>query len=335
MHSAVSTPAVVWLGEATCGDCRVLGGKAGTLCRLAAEYPVPPGFCVTAAAWAEARAGAGLNGAVLPPWLAPEVQAAYARLAEVAGIAAPSVAVRSSALDEDGAGTSFAGQHESYLNVIGPEAVVRAVAACWASARSDRALAYRRRHGLPAQSPVAVLVQLLVPADVSAVVFSANPVTGARDEIVINASWGLGESIVGGTVTPDTYILRKTGPAVRSRTLAEKRRMTVPAGDGTHEVEVPRFLRTRAALTDAQAAEMAALALSLERRMGGPVDVECAVHGGQLYLLQCRPITTLAADPRAHRDTGTWRTGAPARRTPAPAWPEPAAAAGASPAYCG
>jgi len=120
------------------------------------------------------------------------------------------VAVRSSALDEDGAGASFAGQHETYLNVVGAAAVAEAVARCWASVRSSRALEYRRRQGFPLDGArIAVLVQQLIPADVSSVVFSANPVTGSRDEVMINASWGLGESIVGGTVTPDTYVVRR------------------------------------------------------------------------------------------------------------------------------
>jgi pyruvate,water dikinase len=123
--------------------------------------------------------------------------------------------------------------------------------------------------------------------------FSANPVTGNRDEVMINASWGLGESIVGGTVTPDTYVVRKADMAAVSRHIAEKRRMTVMVSDGTREVEVPRFLRMQPTLTQEQVVEMAHLGMALERRMGHPVDVESAYHARKLYLLQCRPITTL------------------------------------------
>jgi pyruvate,water dikinase len=198
-------------------------------------------------------------------------------------------------LDEDGPGASFAGQHETYLNVVGAEAVAEAVARCWASARSPRALEYRRRQGLPLEGVrIAVLVQQLIPADVSSVVFSANPVTGSGNEVMINASWGLGESIVGGTVTPDTYVVRKTDVRIVSRQVAEKRKMTVMVPGGTREVSVPRFLRAQPTLKDNQAVEMARLAVALEERMGHPVDVECAVHAGELYVLQCRPITTLA-----------------------------------------
>ena len=138
-----------------------------------------------------------------------------------------------------------------------------------------------------------MLVQQLVASDVAAVVFSANPITGSRDEIMINASWGLGESIVGGTVTPDTFVVRKSDLAITSRTIAEKQRMTVSASGGTHEVDVPRFLRAQASLNDQQVVEMAKLAMTLEGTMEHPVDIECAYAGGELHLLQCRPITTL------------------------------------------
>ena len=143
------------------------------------------------------------------------------------------------------------------------------------------------------RSRLAVLVQQLVASDVSAVVFSANPVTGNRDEVLINASWGLGESIVGGIVTPDAFVVRKSDLAVINRTITYKGRMTVSVPGGTREVDVPRFLRSEASLSDEQAAEMAQLAIMLESTMEHPVDVECAYATGELYLLQCRPITTL------------------------------------------
>ena len=203
-------------------------------------------------------------------------------------------AVRSSAVDEDGATASFAGQHETYLNIVGADAIIQAVTHCWESARSDHALDYRRQQGLSIEHPqIAVLVQQLVAADVAAVVFSANPITGNRDEVMINASWGLGESIVGGTVTPDTFIVRKSDLEIIQRVIADKQRMTVSAPGGTHEVEVPRFLRNTTSLNDEQVIEMARLAITLEATMEHPVDVECAYANGELYLLQCRPITTL------------------------------------------
>jgi pyruvate,water dikinase len=197
-------------------------------------------------------------------------------------------------VDEDGAAASFAGQHETYLNIVGAEAIIEAVSRCWESARSERAVEYRRKQGLSVERPqLAVLVQQLVAADVAAVAFSANPITGSRDEVMINASWGLGESIVGGTVTPDTFIVRKSDLAILQRLIADKQQMTVSAPGGTREVAVPRFLRQATCLTDEQVVEIARLALTLEATLEHPVDVECAYAGGELYLLQCRPITTL------------------------------------------
>ena len=117
--------------------------------------------------------------------------------------------------------------------------------------------------------------------------------TGGLDEIVINASWGLGESLVGGTVTPDSYVVDKSTLKVVERQISDKRRMAVPASQGTEEVDVPRFLRTRPALEDGQVAELAQLAVALESTMGWAVDLECAYRAGKLYVLQCRPVTTI------------------------------------------
>jgi phosphoenolpyruvate synthase/pyruvate phosphate dikinase len=284
---------ILWLGEPACHDRTVVGRKAANLSRLTATHRVPPGFCLAAPVFDRARTG-GSEPSALSPALCNELAAAYEELAGRCGVSAPGVAVRSSAVEEDGAGASFAGQHESYLNVVGPDAVAGAVRRCWESACSSRAVEYRRRQGLTPESVrLAVLVQQLVAADVSTVVFSANPVSGSREEVVIEADWGLGESIVGGTVTPDTYVVGKENLAVVSRSIAEKRRMTVPVRGGTREVETPRFLHTRPALDEQQAVEMARLAMDLEREKGFPVDVECAYEGGRLYLLQCRPVTAL------------------------------------------
>ncbi|MSP12898.1 MAG: hypothetical protein EXR62_08065 [Chloroflexi bacterium] len=300
---------VLWLGHPDCHNLSLVGGKAANLSRMAAQFLVPPGFCLTTVAYDRAIATVSPSAALAPSDAAhsvgpginisPELQAglvlAYQALAERCGVPEPGVAVRSSAVDEDGNMASFAGQHETFLNIAGIKALADAVVRCWASAHADRALEYRRQQGLALDNVrLAVLVQQLVIADVAAVVFSANPVTGNRDEVVINASWGLGESIVGGTVTPDTVMVRKSDLAVLMYQIADKRRMTVAVADGTKEVDIPRILRKQPALEEGQAAEMARLAVDLEQVMGWPVDIECAFQGGRLYLLQCRPITTLA-----------------------------------------
>lgn len=296
---------IVWLGEPAAEARALVGGKVAPLSRLAARHRVPPGFCLTtqgfdrAVADGERRGEAARGGALaMPAEIRQAVIAAYRQLAELTGQEAPPVAVRSSAVDEDGADTSFAGQHDTYLNVVGEEAVCEAVVRCWASARALRVLEYRRQHGLATDDArLAVLVQQLVLADVSGVAFSANPLTGRRDEVVVNASWGLGESVVGGSVTPDTYVVQTVGGeagwTVAQRTVAEKRRMTVAVPGGTREVDVPRLLWQRPALRDAQLFELARLARDLERAMGWPVDLEVAWRGDTLSLLQCRPITTL------------------------------------------
>src|SRR5262249_26969466 len=153
---------------------------------------------------------------------------------------------------------SFAGQQETYLNVRGGERVVEAVKRCWASLWTARAIGYRARQEIPpADVALAVVVQQLVPADVAGGLFTAEPVTGARDEIVINAAWGLGEAIVGSVVTPDTITVDKATGAIRSQEIADKAVMTMRTSDGTREESVPNEKRGRAALTAEQAAEVA------------------------------------------------------------------------------
>ena len=135
-----------------------------------------------------------------------------------------------------------------------------------------------------------------MPADASAVVFSVNPVAPHRGEVLVNAAYGLGESIVGGTVTPDEWGLHRRTLGITREHIADKRRMTVRAPGGSREIDVPPFLRRQPSLTHAQAREAAALALDLERELGLPVDLELAWSGSEMHLLQCRPITTLAQE---------------------------------------
>ena len=282
--------AILRLDDPASGDPAQVGGKAANLSRLAAYHRVPAGFSLTAAAYRPDHH----PDAPLPPDLEDEVADAYEALSRGAGVPDVPVAVRSSALDEDGELASFAGQHETELNLVGIDAVLAAVARCWASARNERALAYCEQQGLEVEGVrLAVLVQQLVSADTSAVVFSANPITGNRDEVVVTASWGLGESVVSGTVTPDTWVVRKADLTVNEERIGAKERMTVATPGGTREVAVPRLLRERTSLSKVQVARLAELAVGLEEEMGRPVDIETAFAGELLYLLQCRPITTL------------------------------------------
>jgi phosphohistidine swiveling domain-containing protein len=298
MADTQPTRSILWLGDPAGNDPLLVGGKAASLSRLAERYPVPPGFALTTALFDRAArhegTGADDETLVLSEGPGGEIAVAYRQLAERCGTDEPAVAVRSSAVDEDGGDASFAGQHETFLNIVGLEPLLEAIGRCWESFTAPNAIEYRRKQGLPIEGVrVAVLVQQLVLADTSAVMFTADPVAGNRDVVVINASWGLGESIVGGTVTPDVYVVGKRDTAVERRTIAEKRRMTVAVQGGTAEVQVPSFLRARPALTEEQLDAMVRLGLALEAENGRPVDIECAWRLGKLSLLQCRPITTL------------------------------------------
>jgi pyruvate,water dikinase len=297
-----------------------VGGKGASLARLAAAgLPVPPGFHVTtgvyrryvdenhlgdailsAVAQARAndpatldRASAQIQSLIATGTIPGDIAGIIRQRYEELGAGAP-VAVRSSATAEDLPGMSFAGQLESYLNVRGGDEVIHAVKRCWASLWTGRAIAYRQRQGIrPEDLGIAVVVQQLVAAQVAGVAFTANPVTGARDELMINAAWGLGEAIVSGRVTPDTIVIDKQTGAIRSREIASKDVMTVPLELGTREAPVPAGKRRRAALEPAQAAELARLGVKIEQLYGQPMDIEWAMCDGRIFIVQARPVTAL------------------------------------------
>lgn len=209
-----------------------------------------------------------------------------------------SVAVRSSATAEDLPGASFAGQQDTYLNIRGTEAVLEAVKKCWASLWTARAIAYRANQGIEPESvALAVVVQELVFADAAGVLFTVNPINSKRDETMITATWGLGESLVGGAVTPDTLTVTKsTGKMIRRET-AEKQVMTVRTETGTSEVPVPNSKKKKAVLTDQQAAELTALGRQIEQLYEMPMDIEWTLAGGKFAIVQARPITALPEPP--------------------------------------
>lgn len=278
---------VVWLGEVGADDRAAVGGKTAGLSPHARRFLVPPGFCLPVGA---------------EPATAEAIAAAYTELGARAGQPDPPVAVRSSAVDEDGSGASFAGVYETFLNVTGAAAVAEAVDRCRASAADARVAEYRRARNIPGGAAVAVLVQELVVADVSAVVFTADPVSGDRGRVVINATWGLGEALVSGVVTPDSFTVAKEPvPTIVERHPAAKERMTVPVEGGVSTVGVPRGLVSVPCLDDDAILAAARLGLDLEAVLGHACDVECAWSADRLYLLQCRPVTTLG---RRSSDTG-------------------------------
>jgi pyruvate,water dikinase len=307
-------------------DLETVGGKGMSLAKLAlAGLPVPDGFHVTTQAYRHfvtahdlqpaihrALAGADASPAALeaasatitqcfveaeiPGDLADAIVAAYADLPGEN----PPVAVRSSATAEDLPGASFAGQQETYLNIRGAEAVLEATRRCWASLWTARAISYRVRQNIsPDAVTLAVVVQLLIPADAAGILFTANPLNGKRDERVINAAWGLGEAIVGGLVTPDCIIVEKGTAKILSRETAEKQVMTVRNVTGTHEQPVPDALKNAAVLTDTQATQLAAYGTRIEQLYGMPMDIEWALAGDRFAILQARPITALPEEPIA------------------------------------
>ncbi|MGC8488059.1 MAG: PEP/pyruvate-binding domain-containing protein [Clostridia bacterium] len=268
----------MWLGEPESSDPSLVGGKAAALSRLHSRFPVPPGFVLP---WSVFRPDGSLT--------VGDLAEAYDQLG------ANSVAVRSSAVGEDGQEASFAGQHATLLHVRDLDALRAAVYACWASAQSEPALRYREHQGMDGEGPprIAVLVQAMVRADAAAVGFSRAPAGHEPDVMLINASFGLGDSIVSGLVTPDVYAVYRGDLSIVRQDVAEKGIMTVIAADGVTELAVPTRLRRRPALAEDQIRELAALMQDLEREWRFPVDVEVAWDADGLHLLQCRPITAL------------------------------------------
>jgi pyruvate, water dikinase len=213
-------------------------------------------------------------------------------LAEICATLDGPVAVRSSAVGEDSETTSFAGQHLTCLNVRpSPPALADAVRAIRESARSESALAYRRRLGLPSEPRIGVVVQELVVADCAGVLFTRNPFDGA-EEIVIEASWGLGESVVAGLVTPDRFRLSREGTVLKRTAGMKDIAVRVLPEGGTYEAEVPAELVRALCLDDVRLRELHALAMRCEKTFDGAQDLEWAFAGGTLYLLQRRAVTS-------------------------------------------
>ena len=321
---------IYWLDEVTTGQLPQLGGKGANLARLTQwGFNVPTSFCIDAAAYQQfidtegiapvlQRGVAGLDGSDLKTlndaserlrdaFVAPalssdleqEILVAYRALSERLGVAEPLVSVRSSATAEDTPGTSFAGQYDSYLGVRGESELLKKVKKCWASLWNAQAIHYRSTNGLDhLESLMAVVVQQMVPSESAGVLFTANPVSNDYQEVLINSSWGLGESVVQGLVVPDSFFIDKESRVVTSRTIPAKE-STIELGDGsgTRQSAVPQEMRDRPSLTDEQLDQLLDLALSIEDRYEAPQDIEWAYADGQLYVLQSRPITSLDPFP--------------------------------------
>jgi pyruvate,water dikinase len=298
-----------------------VGGKGASLARLVtAGLPVPDGFHVTTKAYRQFIVQNDLDSIIqealdtvdgtkpsklesasrsitesilqskIPPAIAADIVGAYAALPGKN----PAVAVRSSATAEDLPEASFAGQQDSYLNISGADQLLKAIKRCWASLWTARAISYRTQQGISTEGvALAVVVQLLVPAEVAGILFTVNSITGVRDQALINASWGLGEAIVGGKVTPDTINVDKATGQVVDYEVADKQVMTVRVNGATEEQPVPESLRKVPALSEKHTRQLTELGTDIESLYEMPMDIEWTLTDGELAIVQARPITAL------------------------------------------
>ena len=313
------------------GSIRRAGGKGANLGHLTrAGYLVPPGFAVTAEAFdllmeknglepriraeletvdfddresvdgATARVRAMIEAAPVPAGVESDIRRGYRELLQRAGEGAR-VAVRSSVGSRDLSRSSFPGQMDTYHNVAGEDEVVRLVRCCWASVFSYRATVSRQAGGIDHFDVfIAPLVQVMVPAETAGVIFSANPLNNRADQVVINACLGLGEGVVSGEVSADHYVLDKETLSVLEENIGRKRIKFIgdeSSRSGTRRVEVPEEEAELPCLDEEQVQKLARLAVEIEELYGRPQDIEWAYHGGSLYVLQSRAITTIKGAP--------------------------------------
>jgi len=310
-----------WLTEIRKKDIRQVGSKAVTLGELISwGFPVPAGFCLTTQAYQDFLQTNGLYKSILnilgttshedsiqleedakkirglveegqiASDIAQEVTEAYQVLGK------PPVAIRSSATAEDTPEASFAGLYETYLNVRGGSALLKHIKKCWAGVWTERAMLYCLHQGFDhAEVLLSIIVQSMIPSSISGVMFTINPTTGDKKQIVINAAWGLGKALVDGLVTPDEFIIDKAKGTICQKTITAKNRMVVCRDDsGTSEVVVPDASQTQQSLTKAQLVTLVELGRSIETHYGFPQDIEWAFHEDKPYLLQARPVTAIA-----------------------------------------
>jgi pyruvate,water dikinase len=335
---------IVWFEHYQPTDAAVLGGKNSSLGTLyMAGLPVPPGFAVSADCYRKALADGGLDGELdalmaavdvgettsvaaagwraralidslePPAGLAGAIRDAYARLAQRCGDPDVPVAVRSSATCEDSPDASFAGEHDTYLWIRGADEVVRHVLRCWASLFTDRGIAYRLERGYGrASAAMSVGVQQMVRPRAAGVAFTLNPVNGDRSQIAIDASWGFGEAVVSGEVTPDNFLVDKVMGTITGRTISAKTlEYRLTGGDTVIAVAVEPERQSIPCLADDEIAAVARLARRAEKHYRCPQDVEWAIDGTglkgaerEVVLLQSRPETVWSRRPRPQGGTG-------------------------------
>lgn len=327
---------IMWFNEINKEDIPLVGGKGANLGELTVKGAnVPPGFCVTAGAYTDFISKSGLQSDILnmlvgldmedsselqlksaairglivkadmPKEIEDEIVKAYTEFSERVKLTNPQVAIRSSATAEDLPEASFAGQQDTYLHISGMEEVLRHIKRCWASLWTARAIYYRAHQGFKHEEvALSVVVQKMVNSKISGVMFTANPITSDLGQIMINASWGLGEAVVSGIVTPDEFILDKKTLAIVEKNIAEKNTMVIKNRDdvGTLEVKVEEYLGydkvNNPCLNDLEVANLGKNGMIIEDLYKSPQDIEWALDADteELYILQARPITTLKGE---------------------------------------
>jgi len=329
---------IMWFSEISKEDIPLVGGKGANLGELTNKgVNVPPGFCVTASAYTDFISKSGLQSDILnmlegmdpedstelqlksasirglivnadmPKEIEEEIVKAYEEFSEKVKLVNPLVAIRSSATAEDLPEASFAGQQDTYLHISGIEEVLKHIKKCWASLWTARAIYYRVHQGFKHEEvALSVVVQKMVNSRISGVMFTANPITSDLNQIMINASWGLGEAVVSGIVTPDEFILDKKTLAIVEKNIAEKNTMVIKNTDGvgTLEVKVEEYLGydkvNTPCLNDLEVANLGKNGMLIEDLYKAPQDIEWALDADteELYILQARPITTLKGESK-------------------------------------
>ena len=344
----VTVSLIVWFDAYEPADAARVGGKCASLGAMTrADLPVPAGFAITTDAYVASmarnevgpkiianlagldvndlahleRAAAGARQNILDSGPAADVEAAvraaYAELCERTGTADVPVAVRSSANAEDQPDASFAGQQDTYLWIRGADEVVNHVVRCWASLYTDRAIAYRHEQGYPDDEvAMSVAVQQMVLPKAAGVAFTLDPTNGDRSKIAIDSAFGLGETVVSGTVTPDNYLVDKVVFEIVKRVVSTKEVECVldPVADVVVHRELPAERAGEPSLTDAEVRAVARLARRAEKHFGRPQDIEWAVtitpsgegdeNTAVIHLLQSRPETVWSNKPRVSVSQG-------------------------------
>lgn len=323
-------PNILWFNQISHEDIDLAGGKGANLGEMySIGIPVPNGFVVTSAAYfkfieendlahkikdvltttdiddpnqlldASKKCKAIVKKGTISESLAIEIMKAYKRLSGYGGLKDIPVAVRSSATAEDLPDASFAGQQETFLNVVGESNVLNRVQDCWASLFTPRAIFYRQKKKFDHfKVGIAVPIQKQIQSEISGIMFTVNPVTNDKTHIIVETIWGLGEYIVQGTITPDQHIINKNNWSITSKNITEQTIQLIKSQNETKEVSVPKTKQKKAKITDSMAIKIAKIGQKLHNHYGKPQDIEFALQKNQVYIVQTRPITTIESNKK-------------------------------------